>query len=47
MSHGQYSLNERLTFGFPISIDEYGGLMRDLVLSLNKNFNNKLNIIKY
>lgn len=39
-----YSLNERLKFGFPISKDEYGNSMKKLVLSLNKNFDNRLQI---
>lgn len=39
-------LNERMKFGFPISIDEYGISMRTLVLSLNQNFKNKINIQK-
>lgn len=37
-------LNERMKFGFPISIDEYGISMNNLVLSLNKNFKNRINI---
>ncbi len=37
-------LDERMKFGFPISIDEYGISMSNLVLSLNKNFKNRINI---
>lgn len=42
----KYTLNERLKYGFPISIHEYGYSMKKLVLSLDKNFKNKINIIK-
>ena len=38
-------LNERFKYGFPISINEYGISMKKLILSLNKNFNNKINIV--
>ncbi|HJJ16511.1 MAG TPA: hypothetical protein OIM63_00240 [Bacilli bacterium] len=41
-----YSLKERFKYGFPISIDEYGNSMNKLVLSLKKNFNNRINNIK-
>lgn len=37
-------LNERMKFGFPISINEYGISMNNLILSLNKNFKNRINI---
>ncbi len=37
-------LNERMKFGFPISINEYENSMKTLVLSLNKNFKNKISI---
>ena len=37
-------LNERMKFGFPISVKEYGVSMNHLVLSLNKNFKNRINI---
>ena len=40
-----FSLKERFKYGFPISNDEYGSSMRKLVLSLNKNFKNKINNI--
>ena len=38
-------LNERFKYGFPISTNEYGISMKKLILSLNKNFNNKINIV--
>lgn len=37
-------LNEKMRFGFPISVKEYGNSMNQLVLSLNKNFKNRINI---
>lgn len=40
-----YALNDRCKYGFPISINEYGTSMKKLVLSLQKNFNNRI-IIK-
>lgn len=40
-----YELNDRCKYGFPISINEYGTSMKKLVLSLQKNFNNRI-IIK-
>ncbi len=40
----QYTLTERFRYGFPISIGEYGTSMKKLILSLNKNFNNRINI---
>ena len=39
-----YSLNERLKYGFPITTNEYKENMKFLVLSLNKNFSNRINI---
>ena len=39
------ALNERFKYGFPISTNEYGNSMNKLVLSLNKNFNNRINIV--
>ena len=39
-----YTLSDRYKYGFPISIDEYGISMKKLVLSLQKNFNNRINI---
>ena len=39
-----YTLNERYKYGFPISTNEYGTSMKKLVLSLQKNFNNRINI---
>lgn len=41
----KYSLNDRFKYGFPISVNEYGVSMKKLVLSLQKNFNNRI-IIK-
>ena len=41
---GKYSLNDRFKYGFPISISEYGTSMKKLVLSLQNNFNNRINI---
>lgn len=40
-----YTLSDRCKYGFPISINEYGTSMKKLVLSLQKNFNNRI-IIK-
>ena len=40
-----YSLKERFKYGFPISVDEYGNSMNKLVLSLKKNFNNRINTV--
>lgn len=40
-----YTLNDRCKYGFPISINEYETSMKKLVLSLQKNFNNRI-IIK-
>lgn len=45
-SINNYALYERFKYGFPISIDEYIVSSKHLVLSLQKNFNNKINIIK-
>ena len=39
-----YDLNLRMKFGFPITINEYGESMKNLVLSLNNNFKNRTNI---
>ncbi len=36
-----YDLNLRMKFGFPITINEYGESMKNLVLSLNNNFKNR------
>lgn len=41
-----YTLSERFKYGFPISTSEYGTSMKKLVLSLQKKFNNRINIIK-
>ena len=38
-------LNERFKYGFPISTNEYGISMKKLILSLNNNFNNKINVV--
>ena len=43
----RYTLNERFKFGFPISIDEYGNCMKNLVIAINHNFKNKINFKKY
>ena len=40
----KYNLTERFKYGFPISINEYGNSMQELVLSLNNNFKNKIKI---
>lgn len=37
-------LEEKMKFGFSISVDEYKKSMNNLILSLNKNFKNKINI---
>ena len=39
-----YALNDRYKYGFPISTNEYGISMKKLVLTLQKNFNNRINI---
>ena len=39
-----YTLSDRCKYGFPISNIEYGTSMKKLVLSLQKNFNNRINI---
>ena len=39
-----YTLDDRYKYGFPISNIEYGTSMKKLVLSLQKNFNNRINI---
>lgn len=39
-----YSLNNRFKYGFPISLDEYGNSVSNLVLKLNKNFKNMINL---
>lgn len=39
-----YALNDRYKYGLPISINEYGTSMKKLVLSLEKNFNNRITI---
>ena len=38
-----YTLNDRYKYGFPITTNEYGISMKRLVLSLQKNFNNRIN----
>ena len=40
-----YSLSDRLKYGFQINNNEYKYLMKKLVLSLSKNFDNKINMI--
>lgn len=40
----KYALNDRYKYGFPISNIEYGTAMKKLVLSLQKNFKNRINI---
>ena len=40
-----YSLSDRLKYGFPINNNEYKNLMKKLVLSLSKNFDSKINMI--
>lgn len=40
-----YTLSERFKYGFPISIDEYGTSTKKLVVSLQKKFNNRINIV--
>lgn len=40
----KYTLNDRYKYGFPISNIEYGTAMKKLVLSLQKNFKNRINI---
>lgn len=40
----KYTLNDRYKYGFPISNIEYGTAMKKLVLSLEKNFKNRINI---
>ena len=37
--YNEYSLNERLNYGFPISLDEYSNNIKKLILSLSNNFN--------
>lgn len=39
------NLKDKMKFGFPISINQYGQTMNKLVLSLNKNFKNRTNIL--
>ncbi len=39
-----YSLNERMRLGFPISEKEYIISMKHLILSLNKNFKGRTNL---
>lgn len=39
----QHDLEERFYYGLPISLDEYSNSMKNLVLFLNNNFNNRLN----
>ena len=40
----KYTLNERFKYGFPISIDEYEISMKKLILSLDKNFKNRIEV---
>ncbi len=40
----KYTLYDRFKYGFPVSVSEYGSSMKKLVLSLNNNFNNRINI---
>lgn len=40
----KYTLNDRYKYGFPISNIEYRTAMKKLVLSLQKNFKNRINI---
>ena len=40
----KYTLNDRFKYGFPISTNEYGNSMKRVVLSLNKNFNKRIDI---
>lgn len=40
--YGRYTLKERFKYGFPITINEYSNSMKKLVLSLQKNFNNRV-----
>lgn len=42
----KYTLYERFRYGFQITTDEYSNYMKELVLSLNNNFVNKVNIKK-
>ena len=39
-----YTLDDRYKYGFPISNIEYGISMKKLILSLQKNFNNRIDI---
>ena len=39
-----YTLDDRYKYGFPISNIEYGTSMKKLILSLQKNFNNRIDI---
>lgn len=41
-----YNLDERFYYGFPISLEEYSNNIKKLVISLNNNFNNKIDIKK-
>lgn len=41
----KYALSARYKYGFPVSNIEYGTAMKKLILSLQKNFNNRI-IIK-
>lgn len=41
----KYTLSDRFKYGFPISIEEYGTSTKKLVLSLQRKFNNRINII--
>lgn len=39
-----YTLDDRYKYGFPIFNIEYGTSMKKLILSLQKNFNNRIDI---
>lgn len=43
MVYTQYNLEERFNYGFPISLNEYSNSILNLVLSLNDNFDNRIN----
>ncbi len=40
-----YKLEERLLYGFPITVDEYLYCMKPLLVSLNNNFKNRTNYV--
>jgi len=43
----EYDFNQRLFYGFPISINEYAESTKRLVLSTNNNFRNKIYVQKW